>query len=154
MPLPPVASFSGTPFVLVAWDWVAFSVSTGNPEHHSGLLKPNEAKIGTVARADICSITLETEFPPVNMAVWGYDELGPDGGAADAHTPIAGFASIDGDQESSFDVAVHDSNTTVSFSDLSFPSTVRLLIFQVGWRLEEPVADAPLIGASWATYVE
>lgn len=154
MPLPPVASFSGAPFVLIAWDWITFAVSTGNPEHHSGLLQPKEAGLGTVPRSDICAITLDTEFPPVNMAVWCYDQLGPDGGADDIHSPIAGFASIDGDQESSFDVVVNDSRTTISFSDLSFPPTVRLLVFQVGWRLEESVDDAPLVGASWATYVQ
>lgn len=153
MPLPPVATISTAPFVLIAWDWVAFSVSTGNPEHHSGLLRPKEAVIGTVPRADICAITLDTALPPVNMAVWGYDQLGEDGGAHDVHSPIAGFASIDGDQESSFDVVVNDGKTTITFSDLSFPSTVRLLVFQVGWRLQEAIDDAPLIGASWATYV-
>lgn len=153
MPLPPVASFVRSSFALVAWDWVTFSVSTGNPEHQSGLLKPDQAGLGSVERADICSITLATGFPPANMAIWCYDKLGADGGAADVHSPIAGFASIDGDQDSSFDVVVDRSKTTISFSDLSFPSTVQLLMFQVGWRLEESVDGAPLVGASWATYV-
>ena len=86
--------------------------------------------------------------------MWGYDALGPDGGAADIHTPVAGFGFVEGGEESPFDVAVEDGETTITFSDLSFPPSLRMLVFQAGWQLEESIDDAPLVGATWATYIK
>ena len=154
MPLPPVAALAGAPFALVSWDWITMPFTSANPEHHSGLLKPKEAGLGAVARADICAISLETPHAPRNLAVWGYDALGPDGGAADIHTPVAGFGFVEGGEESPFDVAVEDGETTITFSDLSFPPSLRMLVFQAGWQLEESIDDAPLVGATWATYIK
>ena len=153
MPLPPVATLADEPFVLVSWDWITMPFNTGNPEHHSGLLKPIEAGLGTVERAHMCAITLETEYRPINLAVWGYDLLGPEGGAADIHSPVAGFGFVDGGAESPFDVSVDESQTLITFSDMACPRDLRLLVFQAGWQLEEAIDDAPLIGASWASYV-